>query len=467
MLPVTNEARRLFFQGCEAFSRISATGICIDTKYLANKTEEIKTEIADKTKALKSSDIFTLWRRKFGGEANLGSRMQLAKILFSSKKTGGLGFIPSRQTATGRPAVDEEVLKDVGIPFTKDFLAIEKLKKTCSTYLEGIARETVDGRLHTVFNQHIARTFRSSSDSPNLHNIPVRDVTTMNLVRQAFLPSLGHCLVEVDYSGIEVRVAACYNHDPVLIDYICNPEKDMHRDMAAECYKLRIQDVDKKVRYCGKNMFVFPQFYGDFFGNCATHLWNAMDKLDLHKADSKRTIRRHLEKKGITELGELEDGEVTPGSFMEHVKEVERGFWNDRFSVYTQWKKDWWQAYTEQGGYQTLTGFVIWGVLNRKEVINYGIQGSAFHCLLWSLIRLEALLRKHKWKTKIVGQIHDSIIADVHPQELDDFLQLIRRVMVEELQAAWSWIIVPLEVEADMTKPNASWASKSPVSLPA
>ena len=68
-----------------------------------------------------------------------------------------------------------------------------------------------------------------------------------------------------------------------------------------------------------------------------------------------------------------------------------------------------------------------------------------------------------KWKTKIVGQIHDSIVADVHKSELKDFLHLCRRIMIDDLRKEWKWIIVPLEIEAEVGETN--WFDKKEVDI--
>jgi len=117
----------------------------------------------------------------------------------------------------------------------------------------------------------------------------------------------------------------------------------------------------------------------------------------------------------------------------------------------------------KQGWFDLLTGFRIAGVYGRNDVINYPVQGVAFHCLLWSLVRLVKWLKKNRMKTVIVGQIHDSIVADVHPDELDDFLAMAKRVMTGDIRKHWGWIIVPLEIEAESSETN--WFDKRKVEL--
>ena len=134
--------------------------------------------------------------------------------------------------------------------------------------------------------------------------------------------------------------------------------------------------------------------------------------------------------------------------------------WNDRFRVYTDWKRRWWDEYCSKGYVHTLTGFLSQGVYRRNQVLNTAIQGSAFHCLLWSLVRLQRWLNKWKMKTKIVGQIHDSIVADVHPDEFDDYLAAVKQIITVDLRRHWDWIIVPMEIEAEASEVGGTWYEK-------
>lgn len=383
------------------------------------------------------------------------------------------------RTKTGRPKTDEEALSKVDIPFVKKYIALEKLRKARGTNLKGIQKETVNGFLHSIFELNTARTYRSSSSHPNFQNFPVRDPKIAKLIRRCFIPREGGRLVEIDYGGIEVKVAACYHKDPVMLEYINDPTKDMHRDMAAQCFKCEPGQVDKSVRYCGKNMFVFPQFYGAFWRECAESLWDAIDRMQLELPDG-TPMRKHLARKGITDLGQAishyEDSRGTsttkqgsgPGriearsGFYKHISNIETDFWENRFKQYDKWRKEWYQDYLEKGYFDTITGFQIAGVYKRNEVINYPVQGSAFHCLLWSLIRLVKLIRKYKMKTKIVGQIHDSLLLDVPTKELHTILEMCKDVMTQQIRKAWPWIIVPLEVEVEVTPVNGSWFDKAP-----
>jgi DNA polymerase-1 len=314
-----------------------------------------------------------------------------------------------------------------------------------------IIRETTDGYLHPFFNLHTASTFRSSSNSPNFQNFPIRDPWAAKAIRRAFIPRKGHRLVETDYGGIEVRVAACYHQDPRMLRYL-ETGYDMHREMAAECYCCDIAEVTKQMRYSAKNRFVFPEFYGSYYAQVAPELWNAITELNL-KLESGGDLRAHLKKRGISDYEAYED----------HIRQTERDFWHKKFKQYTQWKEDWLEAYYRAGYFVSKTGFRCGGWMKRNEVINYPIQGSAFHCLLWSFIELQKAMEKRKMRSVIVGQIHDSILADVHVDEFDEYVELNHRISTERLRGAWKWIILPLEVEVEASPPGGSWYEKQPI----
>ncbi len=386
---------------------------------------------------------------------------------------GEMGFECTERTATGRYKTDEESLSRINHPFVKDYLKVKKFEKTLTTYLLGIRREVVNGFIHPFFNLHLVRTYRSSSDSPNFQNIPVRDPAIGQLIRQAFIPRPGRRLVELDYGGIEVCVAACYHQDPTMLAYLEDDTKDMHRDMAMECFKLPLKELTpadktdtaevkraKDIRYCGKNMFVFPSFYGSFFLDCARNLWNAITSMNLHTRDG-RSLLIHLREQGIREVGDLNPTEKPrKGTFERHLQKVEQDFWEKRFPIYDRWKKNWVKAYRRDGYMLTKTGFICQGYLKRNEIFNYPVQGSAFHCLLRSLIHLQRRLDESKMKSLIVGQIHDSVVSDVPDEELNEFLALSQEVMVDDLKDAWDWIVTPINIEAEVTPVNGNWYEK-------
>lgn len=460
-LKPTEEACRLFFEGGQVLSQIEHNGIRIDMDYLNRTWKETGEQIEQYENELRSDELFEVWKDRYGEKSKLGSRDQLAYVLFQHLKNP-----VKERTDTGKPKMDAEALSHITHPFVEKYTKLENLKKDRNTFLKNIKIETVNGFLHPNYNLHLIISFRSSSDSPNFQNFPVRDPERAALIRRCFIAREGHQIVEVDFSGIEVRIAACYNHDQTLIDYILDDSTDMHADTAAELLLTTRNVIDKKhpARHMAKNMMVFPEFYGAYYVPCAMDMWAEMERRGMMIGE--KTAREHLAVKGIKSLGRCDPGaRPAAGTFERRVKEVEDSFWNVRFRKYSQWKRAWFRAYQEMGEFQTLTGFVCKGVFARNDVINYPIQGSAFHCLLWCLIRIQKELKRRKMRSKLLGQIHDSIVGDVHHRERDDYLQICKRIMTEELLKHWKWIIVPLAIEAEVAPLGASWHDKKKVEL--
>lgn len=263
--------------------------------------------------------------------------------------------------------------------------------------------------------------------------------------------------------GAGVVIKNCYHKDSNFISYITTPGKDMHRDMAAQIYFLEPEQVTKDTRYGAKNKFVFPQFYGDFYVSCARSLWEWVEQGKLLGPDGK-PLKTHLRANGIVALGACDpDQEPKEGTFEKHLQEVEHDFWNKRFMAYGRWRKDWYKLYLDQGYFDLLSGFRVYGMFKRNAVVNYPVQGSAFHCLLWTLIQVQKRLRKYRMRSKIVGQIHDSLLGDVREDELRDYLEIVEHVVVDLLPKRYPWLIVPLEIEYEISPRGGSWFEKREV----
>ena len=452
------EALKLLHEGTLALAVVEHNGMRLDMDYLTHTTESVKSQIKEITDQLYDHKIWRVWKKIHGDRAKIGSTDQLVKVMFGHFKHPVLKF-----TDTGKPKTDEEALSYIRSKFVGLYLRKKKLEKVLSTYLKGFAREQVDGYLHPSFNFNPI-SYRSGCSEPNVQNIPSRGSLT-KLVRDCFIPRKGRRLVEIDYSTLEVRVSACYHKDPAMIAYITDPSKDMHRDTAMDLFLLSIDQIEKKTtRDWTKNRFVFPQFYGSVFFQCAPNLWKGV--LSGAVLPNGKTVKKHLEEKGIKELGEkasnYSSGRISTqaGTFMEHVRQVEEKLWYQRFPIYTEWKNRWWRDYCQTGSYEMLTGFVINGVYRRNAVLNYAIQGSSFHCLLWSLIQIQKYLTKHKLRTKIVNEIHDCILLDVPESELQDVIHLCRDVMIRRCMKHYPWLVVPLEVEVEVTPEGGTWFDK-------
>jgi len=346
----------------------------------------------------------------------------------------------------------------LNIPELNTFLEIKKIKKLRDTYLAGFLREQVDGFIHPFFNLHLVPTYRGSSDRPNFQNIPKRDKESMNIVRKALFPRVGNQLIEFDYSQLEVRIAACYHKDPVMLEYI-ETGHDMHKDIAMQIYKLKEFDpkIHKDLRGSAKNGFVFPEFYGDYYGNCVRNI--AVEWCKLPQSVWKKGQGIMVGEEHVSDL--LIRNKITSyDKFKDHLSAVEDDFWGKRFMVYDRWKEIWWKEYQKNGYFTSKTGFLYKGLMSRNDVINYPVQGAAFHVLLWSLNRANEQFKQFRMRTRIVGQIHDALVLDMYPPELQDVIEIMQKIMQRDVRKHWPWIIVPLHIDAELCGVDESWASK-------
>lgn len=448
----TRDAYSLIHKGALALARAERVGIRVDLPYCETKRAHLTRKIEHITAKVEATPFYARWHKVYRENTNIDSNHQLAHILYKVMK-----IEPPALTASGQGATDEDSLDKIpNVPELKWLLEIRKLRKLRDTYLEAFIREQHAGVLHPFFNLHTVRTYRSSSDRPNFQNIPVRDKEARHTTRRALRPRPGHQFIEADYSGIEVAISACYHKDPVMINYINDPTSDMHLDMARQIFMA--PDLEKSwptLRNAAKNGFVFPQFYGDYYVHNARSLseWTKIPTAGRYRSGQGLPVpgdipmTDHLMKNGIKSYRDFE----------EHIRLVEEDFWGRRFAVYEQWKRAWVAQYQRRGYLDMHTGFRCSGIMKRNEVVNYPIQGSAFHCLLWSFIRLDEIAQTEGWRSALVAQIHDSILMDVHPAELEYVKQVVTRVTTEELLQAWRWINVPLTIEIDEYGVDQPW----------
>jgi DNA polymerase-1 len=445
MIPATPEAFRLMMEGSAAFADIEERGMRIDTAYLQEAIEWTQSKISQLDDELRADDFFVLWQKQYGAAADFGKRQQLADLLYNH-----LGYEIKVKTKAGTGKTDVDAFEHIDLPFLGKWTDHEKLKRLLATDLLGVQRETDHkGYLHPFFHQHLAKTYRSSSSDPNFQNKPNRDKRLAKIIRRAFIPRTPeHLIVEIDYGALEFRGAASFWRDPKMIAYASDPALDIHRDMAAECYKLRTDQVTKDVRSFAKNKFVFPELYGSWYKNIGQGLWDVINQANL-KTDKGVCLYEHLKSKGV---GTVE-------RFINHIKTVEENF-ATRFSHWDKQKDKWWDAYTKAGEFPLLTGFVCRGVYSYNFLMNSPIQGSSFHLLLWSLIETNKWLMKYNMKSCVIGQVHDSMLLDLHESEIDDVLNKVVSIMTKEVRQHWDWVRTPLEAEVEVSPDN--WFTKVP-----
>lgn len=455
-------AYQLFHQGALALQKVEQQGMCIDVAYIEKQNNKINRKIKRLEQFIYDSQFFKEWQHFQKGKfVNIYSGQQLSKYLYK-----GIGIKPKKYTKTEQGSTDVEALSYLNIPEINSLLQIKKLKKIRDTYLEGFLREQVNGIIHPFFNLHLVRTFRSSANAPNFQNIPKREEKVMKIVRGAIRPRKGNQILELDNSMLEVRIAACYHKDPTMIKYI-ETGHDMHKDITMQIFSLHSFDPElhKKLRSATKNGFVFPQFYGSYYKNCAENLAQDWCKLSDSRWKSGQGIQVGTEnisdiliRSGIKGYGNIEKNRTT--GFIKHIQEIETDFWENRFPIFNRWKETWWNAYKKDGYFESKTGFIFQGVMSRNDATNYPIQGAAFHVLLWTLIRAVNIFEKLGMQTKVIGQVHDSIVFDVYPPELKKVIRIMKRIMEIDIVNEWKWIIVPMKIEAELCPINASWAEK-------
>jgi DNA polymerase-1 len=445
MTPTRFDAYQLLHRGAIALARAEMVGLRIDLPYMKTQATKLLAEVGGVEGRLKKSKLGLAWAEIHGVKTNFASPTQAIAVLFKHFK---LPIV--KETEKGNPQVDDEVLSlyQSKVDGIKDLLRLRAVSKTLFTYLAQIERETLDGVLHPFFHLHTVQTYRSSSAGPNFQNMPNRDKEFAEIVRRAILPPPGFHIVEVDYKGLEVSIAAAVTQDPNLKAYVTDKAKDMHRDTAMELFFLSAAQVTKPIRHTAKNGFVFPEFYGSYYEEVAKQIWSMIAGEKLADGTS---LRAHLAKNGVRDFG----------AFQDHVEQIERLFWGRRFPVYAQWRKDQYTLYLKQGYIDTKTGFRCAGLMRRNQVANYPVQGPAFHGLLWSLIETDRVIREKKRRARICGQIHDSQVMIVPPDELTEHLADVEYISCTKLRKAWPWIDVPLAIEIDVAPVGKSWFEKT------
>lgn len=463
--PTTQDAYRLFHEGSIALAEAEFNGVRCDKKYCERMISNIERQIRSLQSSLNSTELGKAWTRRYGSNTSYTNDYQLRAVLLNDLKIES-----DKETKGGNKSVDAEVLSKLGRDDVNIFLKIKNLTKMSGTYLKNLINECQeDGLIHPFFHLSSydedksggAASYRSSSSDPNWQNQPYRHESDRRIVRRAIIPRENHRIVGRDYSGIEVRISACYHQDKNMIRYIEKGD-DMHRDCASMCFKLPNEEctskygsIGKDVRFAGKNSFVFAQFYFQDPYNTAKGLWKSISDLNLRvPSDPDKSIFDHLKDKKISNFY----------SFKDHIIKVADSFWKEMFPDYGKWRLKWIEAYNKKGYFDMLTGFRVEGIYSQFQLANYPIQGPAFHCLLWSMIETNRMWKKNPdTRSKIIGQIHDELTTDEHEEEFWKNQETIPRIMSEDIRKEWKWIIVPLEVETEATGVNESWYYKRKV----
>ena len=328
-----------------------------------------------------------------GGEFNVNSTKQLREVLFEK-----LGLTPGKKTKTGysTDAATLERLRD-DHPVVGHLLAYREVEKLRSTYGEGLLAEVGPGdRIRATFNQTVARTGRLSSDAPNLHNIPVR-TEAGRAFRRAFVPSPGRSLLVADYNQIELRCIAHLADDPGLIAAF-EAGDDVHTAVASRTWGIQPAEVTTEIRNRAK-MVAYGLAYGMEAYGLSQRLGSSVDEaaeiLEAYfaafpavRAYMNRTVDE-ARQKGYTE---------TLFGRRRRIPELSSPNYNVR-----------------QAG--------------ERQAMNAGIQGLAADVFKVALIHIDRGLRASEATSELILQVHDEVILEVPPDEMDDVEALVRAEM--------------------------------------
>jgi DNA polymerase-1 len=333
---------------------------------------------------------------KVAGESlNLNSPRQLAAVLFDKHQLPVL-----KKTKTG-PSTDADVLEqlaDMGHDLPRLILSYRELQKLKSTYVDTLPLEVnpLTGRIHTSFNQAGAATGRLSSSDPNLQNIPVRSPRG-EAIRRGFVPAAGNRFVVADYSQIELRIMAHLSGDPLFIEAF-QQGGDIHRQTAAVVFGVPVEQVNAEQRARAKTIN-FATIYGQ--GPFALS-----KQLGITQDEAKQFIAQYFERfAGVR-------------AFLDRQVELAR----------------------EQGYVETLLGRRRYIPEVREKNFNlrsYGernaqnspLQGSAADLIKLAMIRIHARLAERRLASRMLLQVHDELVFEVPPAEVDLMEGLVKLEM--------------------------------------
>lgn len=446
-------------KGSLTLTEIEQNGLPADLDYFTKANEKITKKLTSLKKELLESEEAKQFQSEHNKQIDLGSPKDLRLLFFNTLKLKA-----DKKTAKGFSSVDHEALTKIKHPFAIKLLKLRKLDKNKSTYLDQLIREISDDNLiHPFFHLHTTRTGRSSSANPNSQNLPARHEESKKLVKTGFRVPDDCYFSGVDFGSHEVRIAACFTKDPVLINYVNNPHTDMHGDTSKELFLLdgtilnnpNYTKTVKVLRFYTKNNFIFPVFYGSYWRTCARSLWENIKELEFEPGYK---VLDYLAEKGITCLSNTASYKDQPkkGSYEYHIQQCESEFWR-KYIVFRKWQETSKEFYLKNGYVYTKFGTRRHGYLNQNKILNSGIQGTAFQCLLWSLNETQHWLKKNKCQTQILGQIHDSILLKTYKDEAIDVYGQLRYIMEEKIREYHKWLIVPLVAEMESSPLGGTW----------
>jgi DNA polymerase-1 len=343
-------------------------------------------------------------------EFNLASPKQLGDVLFDHLKL----VAKPKKTKTGQYATGEEILSKLAPEhqIVREILEWRGLVKLKNTYVDALPNELnkKTGRIHTTYSQAVAATGRLSSNNPNLQNIPIRTERGRQ-VRKAFVPkNEEYTLVAADYSQIELRIIAALSEDESMIASFKRGE-DIHAATAAKVFNVPLNEVTREQRGDAKAVN-----FGIIYGQGAFTLAQQLNK-------------------SRTEAKELID------SYYANFPKLKQYIANQVSMA------------REQGYVETILGRrrylkninshnAIVRAGDERNAVNAPIQGSAADIIKIAMIKIHKLLAEGHYNTKMLLQVHDELVFDMHHSELT----VLKPIIVKEMENAFQ-LSVPLTVD--------------------
>lgn len=387
----------------------------------------IDTAVLEKLRKEYRKDLEAIEQRIYktaGHEFNISSPKQLGDVLFDDL---GLAAKGQKKTATGQRSTKEselEKLKDAH-PIINDVLEFRGLQKLLSTYIEALPPLLDEGnRLHAQFLQTGAVTGRMASQNPNLQNIPIR-TERGRAIRNAFIPRDGYTLVGLDYSQIELRIAAILSGDEKL-KAIFKSGRDVHTEVAAAVFKVAPEDVDREMRRRAK-IINFGILYGMGVNALKTQLGTSLSEAHTFYDDyfaTFDTLAKYLES--------------TRGFARKH------GYTETMFGRRRQFP-------------EMKSSLPYVRAQAERMAINAPIQGTQADLIKLAMVRVDVLLRElgAREDAHLLLQVHDELVYEVRDERVAELSQKIRETMEEALPKELA-DGVPILAEA---KAGPNWGS--------
>ena len=385
--------------------RMEMEGIAIDPEALETIGVDLQQTIDQLAKSIEEHA---------GTPFNIASPKQLGQILFDHLKL----LDKPKKTKTGQYKTDEQTLSTLlGIhPIIGEIMEYREATKLKSTYLDAlpthIAPET--GRIHTHYHQLLAATGRLASSEPNLQNIPVRSESGRK-IREAFVPrgtsassrlpaqpsQTQFTLLSCDYSQIELRVMAALACDPTMISAF-QDGADIHTITAAKVHGVTPEEVTRDMR-SGAKMVNFGIIYG-------ISAFGLSQRLAIPRTEAAEIIEAYFrEYPAIREYMDRTIAESREKGYAETLAGRRR-------------------AYPDLSSGNA-------GLRQNAEraAINMPIQGTSADMIKIAMIKIDALLRKKPYRTKMLLQVHDELVFDLHPEEESELVPKILHIMESAL----------------------------------